>query len=246
MNLYEFNPNLDNTLKRLNRRAISAAKSLGTNSKTLRETNEVMLRISRATGAKVTWKKINNADVLQISRSVQPFISIKQGSMNDIALQSAVMMEKSIKGVQNEVEVHVGRPVSFGEFRNIAKTVKRDLDKQEILADVNSNDFWSVLGRIKNLSEMNILSSLADAIQDGRYYEYYGGVISRVEDSLEEMRAELEELDRERESVRGTEKFADVQNLYSEKWNDVEELSAALNALKERYDELTELRKGRG
>ena len=243
MNLYEVNPNLDNMLKRLNRRAISAAKALGTNSKTLRETNEVLLRISRETGAKVTWKKINNADVLQISRSAQPFISIKQGSANDIALQSAIMMEKNIKGVQHEIEVHVGHPVSIGNFQSAAKQMKRELDKASIMADVEENDVLGLLGSIKRLQHLNIFSTIAEAVQDGRYTEAYGGLIPQIENDVAEWREELDALGRERENVRGTEKFAAVQQEYSKLKGEIEQTEAALVKAREVYADLE--RRGR-
>lgn len=235
MNLYEVNPNLDNMLKRLNRRAISAAKSLGSNSETLRETTEAMYRISQATGAKVHFKKVNGTDVLQISRSAQPFISIKQGSMNDIALQRAIMMEKNIKGVQHEVEVHVGHPVTIGNFRSAAKQMKREMDKVNIMSDIEENNALGILGTIKWLQQLNIFSTLADAILDGRYNETYCGVIQRVEDAVAEQRAGLDELNRERESVRGTEKFAAVQQAYSELKEQIEQVEAALVEMREVY-----------
>lgn len=99
--LRDINNALDNQIRNLNRKAESAARAVGAESKTFKEASDLMKTISNITKAPISYKTINGTQVPVLSRASKYYQNLAPA--NAIALEAHTGAEKLIKGIKAEI-----------------------------------------------------------------------------------------------------------------------------------------------
>lgn len=187
--LREVNNALDNALKNINRKIAAAARHAGGKySTTYKQLEKSLTSISSASGAPITFKRIDGENVPQISRQASYFTSL------DAPIQAAV----TILAQKGSMAPGIKAEAQEAGFTSLKKFAYNLGIKQNNWAS-QSNSIGSLSEILKRYFPFDLVGEFAEIIANGKYEEQAAenirkevhSLITKMGEELDDLKTEL-------------------------------------------------------